>query len=185
MSFCEWTAPEEPKAKPSASMRVGGFAVLLPQQLRQFRYVRRDPPRLVFARQLAADRRPDRRFGSASKIETAKGLPVGVADDKAGGLFFDAPRRREAASSHGFQGARAACLVMSILMLWPIVDPTANPWVVEVVDPMASSWVVEVAIGTTGSAARHRMFAARWETVLRHRQRSTSDQQRSHDRKAL
>jgi hypothetical protein len=47
----------------------------------------------------------------------------------------------------------------------------ASYWVVEIVDPMASPWVVEVTTsGTTGSAASYRMFAARWGTVLGHRQ---------------
>jgi hypothetical protein len=48
---------------------------------------------------------------------------------------------------------------------------------------MAGCWVVEVtASGTPGSAASYRMFAARWETVLGHGQRSTSDEQRSDSR---
>jgi hypothetical protein len=59
----------------------------------------------------------------------------------------------------------------------------ASYGVVEIVDPMASYWVVEVTTsGTAGSAASHRMFAARWEIVLGHRQRSTSDEQRSDNR---
>jgi hypothetical protein len=59
----------------------------------------------------------------------------------------------------------------------------ASYWVVEMVDPMASPWMVEVTTsGTAGSAASYRMFAARWEAVLGHRQRSTSDEQRSDNR---
>jgi hypothetical protein len=62
----------------------------------------------------------------------------------------------------------------------------ASCWVVEIVDPMASPWVVEVTTsGTTGSAASYRMFAARWETVLGHRRRSTSDEQRSDNREVF
>jgi hypothetical protein len=74
----------------------------LSEQLRKLRHVGRDPPRLIFTQQLAAYRRSDRRLGCSSKIEIAKGLPVGVAHDKAGGLFFDAPRRREPTGGHGF-----------------------------------------------------------------------------------
>ena len=61
----------------------------------------------------------------------------------------------------------------------------ASNWVVEIVNPMASPWVVEVARGTTGSAARHRVFTARWGTILRHCQRRASREQHSNDREAL
>ena len=48
---------------------------------------------------------------------------------------------------------------------------------------MAGCWVVEVTTSeTTASAASYWMFAARWQTVLGHRQRSTSDEQRSDNR---
>jgi hypothetical protein len=59
-----------------------------------------------------------------------------------------------------------AILVMPIPMVRPII-------VIEM--PVM---VVAIAIGTTGSAASHRVFAARWETILRHRQRSATDEQR-------
>ena len=67
-----------------------------------------------------------------------------------------------------------------------MVDPMASYWVVEIVDPMASPWMVEVAMaGTTGSAASYRVFAASWETILRHRERNPSNEQRRGDRNAF
>jgi hypothetical protein len=60
------------------------------------------------------------------------------------------------------------------------IDPTRRN---RLLDPMASCWVVEMTTsGTTGSAASDRVFAACWETVLGHCQRSTSDEQRSDNR---
>jgi hypothetical protein len=55
---------------------------------------------------------------------------------------------------------------------------------VPVVVQMPVAVAVEAVIGTTttGSATSYRMFAARWETVLGDRQRSTSDEQRSDNR---
>ena len=46
---------------------------------------------------------------------------------------------------------------------------------------------VEAVIGTTttGSAAGHRVFAARSRTILRHRQRNPTDEQRGDDRKTF
>ena len=43
---------------------------------------------------------------------------------------------------------------------------------------------VEAVVGTTTTSrtTSHRVFAARWETVLGHRQRSTSDEQRGDNR---
>ena len=61
------------------------------------------------------------------------------------------------------------------------------PMPVPVVIQMPVAVAVEAAIGTTttGSAAGHRVFAARSRTILRHRQRNPTDEQRGDDRKTF
>ena len=70
--------------------------------IRQFSYIRRDPPRLVAGEQLG--RRSTPRL--VLEINIGKRLPAVVADNKAGGLFLDSPRRREAAG-------RQVCVIHS------------------------------------------------------------------------
>ena len=62
------------------------------QQLRQLGDVGCDPASFIFAEQLG--RRSPAWF--VLIIDVAQRLPVSVTHDKAGGLFFDRPRRREA-----------------------------------------------------------------------------------------
>src|SRR5215472_3562349 len=47
---------------------------------------------------------------------------------------------------------------------------------------VAGSATIPTVIWTTGSAASHRVFAARCRTILRQRQRSPTRQQRGHNR---
>src|SRR5262249_1307847 len=50
---------------------------------------------------------------------------------------------------------------------------------------VAGSATIPTVIWTTGSAASHRVFAARCRTILRQRQRSPTRQQRGHNRERL
>jgi hypothetical protein len=63
------------------------------QQLRQLRHVDRNPPRLVLREQLGG-RAP---AGLLLEINVSELLAAMVNHDKAGGLLFDRPGRREAA----------------------------------------------------------------------------------------
>jgi hypothetical protein len=72
----------------------------------QPRNVRRNPPRLILAERLAAERRPG--------VDISEGPAVAVAHDKAGVLFLDGPRwwkaarYRSALGEDARQGARGA-----------------------------------------------------------------------------
>ena len=61
------------------------------------------------------------------------------------------------------------------------------PMPVPVVIQMPVAVAVEAVIGTTAtrSAASHRVFAARRETILRYRQRRSTREQRGHNRESL
>jgi hypothetical protein len=70
-------------------------ALLLPQQLRQLRDVRRDLARLVFGGQLGG-RSP---AGFVLMVDESKLLAAAIDHDKAGFQFLNSPRRREVAGS--------------------------------------------------------------------------------------
>jgi hypothetical protein len=66
------------------------------QQLQQLGDIRRNPPRLVLREQLGGRAAA----GLLLEINVSELLAATVNHDKAGGLFLDGPRRREAAIRH-------------------------------------------------------------------------------------